>query len=369
MTDALDALLERTAGYTAGSAAGAPAEAAAEIGPGESLSAAAALLLDDLVAGLEAGAGEGAAILPGDTGRLPQMEPQPATTPSGDPDDYLGAGQTLIVIDDGYSPFFDQDATVYEYDYYGFADDPDASVETLQSHGSWVAQTALRVAPELDIVHFKVFPDEGGSAYLSDIEQALAAAIDLAAEIAVAAVNLSLGYGNTTVIEMTQISDEIAALTEMGVSVVAAAGNDGASYPEGVSVIAADPNVIGVSATDDDGAFADFSQRDPALTDIAAPGVDIPIYTVNGLVADVSGTSFSAPYVSAAIARLQEAAEAELGGQLPVWAAVELLQDSGTPVAGEPVGTAAEGWRVADPEAALALFFETSTDYVDFVLI
>ncbi len=295
-----------------------------------------------------------------DAASLPMAEPLPV------PADFTGAGQTIVVIDDGYSPFYDQTNTTEEYDFFGFFEDPDASVEKLDSHGSWVAQTALGVAPDADIIHFKVFPDEGGSAYFTDIEQALQAVVEYGEAWGVAAVNLSLGFGNTTDEVLTQLSDELAALDALGIASVAAAGNDGFTYDEGVSVLAADPNVIGVSATTEAGDFAGFSQRDEELTDISALGVGVPVETLDGQTGEVDGTSFSAPYVSASIALLQEASEEILGARLDPDAALEILQLSGEAVEDAPE---ADGYQVADAEAALQYFIDNSDDYANSLLV
>ncbi len=334
--------------------AGAPAVGRLEAAPGSNASA----LLDDLVRRADpeaAGASEATLALPED--------PLP---PAFAPGDFTGAGELIVVIDDGYSPFYDQSATVLGYDFFGF-DDPDASVAKLDSHGSWVAQTALGIAPEADIVHFKVFPDDDGNALIRDIEEALDATIALAADVEIAAVNLSLGFGNATQAALTPLSDEFAALAELGIASVAAAGNDGAANPDGVSIIAADPNVIAVSASDAGGRRAGFSQADAALTDIFAPGVDVPVETVDGLTGTVSGTSFAAPAVSGAIARLQEASETVLGGRLAPEAALEILQLSGDPLVGAPE-PAPEGYRVADAEDALAFFLEDPEAWSDFLV-
>lgn len=333
-------------------ASAAPAAAAPASVSGTNLGEAAALLL--AMTGAEPEPELGTTVLTGDVELTPVQ--------SFSAEDFTGAGQIIVVIDDGYSPFYDQSNTTDEFDYYGLRDDPDASVEKLDSHGSWVAQTALGVAPEADVVHFKVFPDDGGSAYLEDIEQALDAAIALAEGGSVAAVNLSLGFSNTTEEVTTILTDEFAVLDKLGVASVAAAGNDGRNVAEGVSVLAADPFVYAVSATTEAKRFAGFSQADPKLTDISALGVNVPVETLSGGAGEVDGTSFSAPYVSGAIALLQEASEAVLGGKLDPDAAVEILQLSGTPVVG---AQEAPGYQVADADAALDFFLANSEDYAD----
>ncbi len=90
-----------------------------------------------------------------------------------------------------------------------------------------------------------------------------------------------------------------------GVIVVAAAGNDGNTklmYP------AAYDSVVGVGAVDQNGKVAAFSQRNSSVF-IAAPGVEIVSlsntgnskYDLNG-----QGTSYAAPFVSAAAAILKQ---------------------------------------------------------------
>jgi len=309
---------------------------------------------------------------PGDSGaetaplaELPlRPEPEPFYTAA----DFTGAGQTIAVIDTGWSPFYDQSSLVFDFDFAGIFDDPDASVLTLQSHGSWVAQTAVGVAPDVQIVHFKVFPDAGGSASLGDIEQALDFILDHNSFLDITAVNLSLGFGNATSQVLTGLSDEFAALDAAGIFPIAAAGNSGAQFAEGVNVIAADPNVIAVSAVDALGRFAGFSQIDPDLTDIAAPGVGIPVETLNGVTGSVSGTSFSAPMVAGIAARLQHAAETLLGTRLTDEQFVEILQTSGEAVTG--IGEdGPDGYRIADSDAALDHFLANLGDYGDPLML
>jgi len=98
-----------------------------------------------------------------------------------------------------------------------------------------------------------------------------------------------------------------------GCVVVCAAGNgadDVSNYtPAGM------PEVITVGAIDDDDIVSGFtatSTADATATspygqtlDIFAPGVDVEVASINGAYIRVSGTSFAAPYVSAATALIQ----------------------------------------------------------------
>lgn len=298
----------------------------------------------------------------------PETAPEPAPAPAGTlftAADFTGDGQTVVVIDDGYSLAYDQSATVAEYDFAGLFNDPSARTFGTASHGSWVAQTVTGEASGVDIVHLKVFSDSGAGASLIDIEEALQAVIANADAYDIAAVNLSLGFGNATEETLTRLSDEFAALDALGIVSVAAAGNAGASYEDGVNVIAADPNVIGVSAVDEAGAFADFSQTSESLTDIAAPGVDVGVETVGGAELAVSGTSFAAPAIAGIAARLDEAALALLGEDLDDEEVLEILQASGSAVEGAPE---AEGYRVADGDAAVEYFLANAEDYGDLLI-
>lgn len=260
---------------------------------------------------------------------------------------YTGAGQTVVVIDTGQSRGWDQSATVAAHDY-GWRND--ANAHGFSDHGSMVAEVVRDTATGVEIIHLKVFDDFGNSARLVDIEEALDHVIALAADTAIAAVNLSLGSGNATGDTVTRLSDEFAALDTLDIVTTVAAGNSGATYADGISTLAANDHVIAVSAVDDTGAFADFSQRSATLTDIAAPGVGIAVTDADGDTTEVSGTSFAAPMVAGIAALLQEAALDLMGERLSDEEVLDILQRSGTPVAG---AEDAPGYAVADADAAL----------------
>lgn len=123
-----------------------------------------------------------------------------------------------------------------------------------------------------------------------------------------------------------QEADAIAYAVAHHVVIVAAVGNGDQSPAEPwrfASYPAALPHVIGVSAYGRDGAVPDFSNRDPVLNDISAPGEGILSTFPRSLTAERAGcveqgysscgpgeyrlgngTSFAAPQVTAAVAML-----------------------------------------------------------------
>jgi len=278
---------------------------------------------------------------------------------------YDGSGTAVVVIDDGYSANYDQSRTVFTLDLSG-PGDADAERPSWRSHGSWVAEIVGDVAPGADIIHLKVLPDDDGGAAYSDIAEALEWSLENAERFGVVAVNLSLGAGSVTGPVVTTLSDELAALDAAGLPVIVAAGNGGRENGEGVTPFAADPHTIAVSAVDADGRFAPWSQQHPELTDIAALGAGVRVETEEGSGVTVSGTSFAAPHVTGTVALLQEAAAALIGERLGPEEIVAILQATGAPVLDAPAD--AEGYRIADADAALDYFVANSADFAGDVI-
>jgi len=99
------------------------------------------------------------------------------------------------------------------------------------------------------------------------------------------------------------IERAIAATAARGLVLIAAAGNAGAKSPP--LYPAANPNVIAVSATDQQDRLFTASNRGNYIA-LAAPGVDIFLPAPDGKYQMTSGTSFSAAYVSGVAALLLE---------------------------------------------------------------
>jgi len=145
--------------------------------------------------------------------------------------------------------------------------------------------------------------------------------INWAASHGAKVVSMSFGGGGTATMQTA-----VANAYNAGVTLVAAAGNDGnatLNYP------AAYAQVISVAATDANDARASFSNANNDV-EIAAPGVNV-LSTVSGdTYTTMSGTSMSTPHVSGLAALLK--------GQNPSWTPAQIRarinscsDDLGTP--------------------------------------
>lgn len=168
-------------------------------------------------------------------------------------------------------------------------------------HGTHVAgiigaldnsQGVLGVAPDITLHAGKVLNDSGRG-----WDHDVARGIWWAAESEYDIINMSLGgFGRSRILE-----DAVQYALTAGVTVVAAAGNDGACS-DCVNYPAAFEGVIAVSATDDDDSLAQFSSTGPEIN-IAAPGVTIRSTVPTGY-SYYSGTSMAAPHVAGTVALL-----------------------------------------------------------------
>jgi subtilisin family serine protease len=154
------------------------------------------------------------------------------------------------------------------------------------------------VGPNINLYAIKVL-NASGSGYLSDVIEGL----DWAVANGMQVVNMSLGTSQ----DVQSFHDAILRAYNAGVTIVAAAGNSGGA----VSYPAAYPEVIAVSATDQNDQIASFSSRGPEV-DLAAPGVNIYSTYKGQSYATLSGTSMAAPHVSGAAALIIDTKKCDL---------------------------------------------------------
>lgn len=203
-----------------------------------------------------------------------------------------GAGVTVAVIDSGISPhpaFREGQITHLDLTNDGGA---------LNAHGTAIAslvagnvEGAGGVAPGADLLDIRIAGKEGVSdSYL--LAQGIHAAIERGAGV----INISMAtYGDAR-----PVAEAIAEANRMGITVVAAVGNDAAgikAWP------AAYPGVISVSGVDAEGHLAYFSNT--GAPTIAAPSVGVPSAYHDGgeaRLATGNGTSQATALVSGAAA-------------------------------------------------------------------
>jgi subtilisin family serine protease/uncharacterized protein YkwD len=163
---------------------------------------------------------------------------------------------------------------------------------------------------------------------------AVAAGVLWATDHGAQVINLSLGSPASTAI----LAEAVAYATSRGVTVVAAAGNDGVDsrfYP------AAEAGVLAIAAVDDSDQPYSWSNRG-AWVQVAAPGC-LPTTLPGGGYGTACGTSIAAPVVSGLAALLRAAHPA-----LPAPEIAELIRRSAV-----PIGSVVQDGRL-DAAAALA---------------
>ncbi|WP_276247891.1 S8 family peptidase [Haladaptatus sp. YSMS36] len=133
-----------------------------------------------------------------------------------------------------------------------------------------------------------------GSGFNSDVAKGIEWTADQGYDVG----SMSLGGGGST--QNGKEAVEYAA--NKGVFLIAAAGNDG-PCTDCVSYPAAYPEVMAVSATNDQDQLASYSSQGPEV-EIAAPGTDIYSTYTGGTYNTLSGTSMACPHVSGAAGQL-----------------------------------------------------------------
>jgi subtilisin family serine protease len=162
-------------------------------------------------------------------------------------------------------------------------------------HGTFVSGMILAVAPDAWILPVRIADDEGYG-----LESDLCSGIDFAIAMGADVINISFETANLTV----AVRDKLHDAYSHGITVVVSAGNDSSDQ---MRALAQDGTTISVGAVDDDDQIAPFSNTpsDGVGLTLLAPGVDLwgphggPTNDAN---CTWSGTSFSAPLASGAVA-------------------------------------------------------------------
>ena len=163
---------------------------------------------------------------------------------------------------------------------------------TPRPHGTHVAQILVRQGVRVDVAD--VFQTDANGAPLATAES-IARGIDWMAARGVPVINISITGPRSAL-----LSEVVAKAIARGSIIIAAAGNDGPAAPPVFP--AAFPGVVGVTAVDADGRIYRRANRGEYV-DFAAFGVRVPVNASSGRIEYVSGTSYAAPLVAAAVAR------------------------------------------------------------------
>jgi hypothetical protein len=153
--------------------------------------------------------------------------------------------------------------------------------------------------------------DSSGAFYFSYAAAALADVAD--GDLGIGVVNYSLASTSST----SAFNDAVASLADVGVMLVAAAGNCGSAdcfdadnddypvYPASLGY----PHILTVAGSTRDNGYNNYSHYGALSVDLAAPGVDLCSAEVGAdtAYATAAGTSYAAPLVAAAAGLLQSA--------------------------------------------------------------
>ena len=165
------------------------------------------------------------------------------------------------------------------------------------------------VAPSAKILSGQFISNSGGGS-LGEAILAMNSVANKGAKI----INMSWGGAGC----VTSLKDAVESLSNRGILIVTAAGNEGVNsdyspdYPAAFRLA----NQINVAATTIDDRFISFSNRGIHTVNVGAPGVSIYSTIPGNRIDDMDGTSMAAPMVSGAAALLWSAVPAATAQQI-----------------------------------------------------
>ncbi len=211
-----------------------------------------------------------------------------------------GNGTRVAILDTGYVPHPDlDDYTVSAFDYVDGDDDAldegDPEHTVVYGHGTAVAGCVHVVAPEAELVHYRILDDEGRGSVWNLISALSACLVD---DIDVVNLSLRVAAYPEAAVEL------ILELQNAGIDVVTSAGNGDlvlmdapdyfpANLPDSYLIVAG-----ALRGTDYRWSESNIGFR----VDVSAPGVNVVTTGVDGGYASFTGTSASAALVSGAVA-------------------------------------------------------------------
>ena len=229
----------------------------------------------------------------------------------------LGSGVRIAVLDTGIANHGTFSSAIREIDLVS----RDGQVP-LNGHGTAVASlitgdsgASQGIAPGAEVISIRI-GDENGESNSFLLAQGIVQAVDEGVQL----INISMGsYGDSAVVR-----DAVSYANERGALIIASAGNDGLDAP---AYPAAYEGVVSVGAVDANGDYLLFSNRD---VDLSAPGYSIAA-AWPGEEGDqyvyATGTSFSAPATTAAIAATMTSEH--LGAEAAYARVLENLNEAG----------------------------------------
>ena len=250
-----------------------------------------------------------------------------------------GAGIRVGVLDSGIAPHADfADRLAEGWNYI----DDSADTRDDFGHGTSVAgliaaknaEGSIGVAPDVTLVPLKCFRQK--STKVSNVVKGIYGGVD---DFGCDILNLSLGFSEDSL----ALREAIDHAAEMGVLVVASAGNGGTTtryYP------AAYDSVIGVGEVKSDGNVSLRSNHNDGVY-LLAPGEKLTTTYYKGGYTEATGTSFSTPLVTGAAAALWSA-RPELTAQDVMDLLGQTATDGGVPGYDEYYG-----WGILNVRAAL----------------
>ena len=169
------------------------------------------------------------------------------------------------------------------------------------NHGTQVGSIIAKIAPQANIISIRISDDQG-VVKTEWVEEGLRVAQSLNASI----IHASLGSPDMNSINTSLLADLIAE----NISLVFAAGNSG-PFGSSLTSPAIYEDAIAVGMIFNESFIPSSSSLGPRPSgiigpDLLAPGVYIPSYNASNEPANVSGTSFAAPFVTGSLALLKE---------------------------------------------------------------